>query len=315
MQFPAEKTLSEFFDVYGSRDEKWRDVVDYILRREGFGACKLELLSGSNLAYTVDDTYVFKAFPAETTFEGVIERDLLQACSTDPIFAAPKLVASGMDGWQWVLMTKLPGQGLRVVRSELSPADRLRVTDRLAEWAVEFRASTAVQSLRLERPEKWETLQHELRDGLVEKLRKQGLGEEWLEQVPEFYADWESVEHTAVIHADLHDMNILVSEGADGWELSGVFDFADAMHAPVMYELAAPLLFVARGVRAEVEALCMRLLGEVPDARKLLQWALLHRFSNLQYYLENFDYVGSDVTSLDEVARALAGSRSFRWKT
>lgn len=307
MQFPDEMTPSEFSEAYQARDEHWRAVVEHLLRREGFAPRELELLSGSNLAYSVDDRYVIKAFPPDGSFEGVIERDLLRACSADGIFATPELVASGVDGWQWVVMTKLPGRELRLVRDGLSPQARLRVAEQLSDWMAEFRNSAGVQGVALERPERWGALQAELRAGVADKHRARGLTESWLQQLPDFYRDWEPVDEVSVIHADLHDMNILVTEGADGWELSGVFDFADAMRAPLLYELAAPLLYVARGARQEVESLCMRTLGEVPESRVLLQWALLHRFSNLQYYLDHFDYIAEDVVSLEEVARAVAG--------
>lgn len=310
MQFPTTIGLDDFFEAYDTRDERLRPVVEHILRREGFGACDLMLLSGSNLTYAVDDRYVFKAFPTDAAFEGIIERDMLRACTADGLVATPELVTSGEDGWQWVMMTKLPGRELRLVRGELSTADRLRVTRQLAEWAAAFRDSGAVQSTEIERPEHWPSLQSKLRRGLAKKLGDRGLGDAWLAQLDDFYSDWEPIDDARVVHADLHDMNILVDQTARGWELSAVFDFADTMRAPLIYEVAAPLLFVARGVRTEVESLCTRLLGEVPSSRVLLQWALLHRFAHLQHYLDHFDYIPAEAATLEDVARAVAGTWS-----
>ncbi len=307
MSFPEDITTAEFFDAWSTRDERWRAVVEHVLRREGFDATNLRLLSGSNLAYTVDDRFVFKAFPPDAAHEGIIERDLLRACTVDSLFATPELAASGQDGWHWVVMTKLPGQELRPIHNRLSPTDRLRLVEHLAEWAAAFQRSAAVQAVELERPERWETLQTELREGLGAKLQKRGLTDEWLDQLPEFYSDWEPIHDTTVVHADLHDMNILVAEGPNGWELTGVFDFADTMRAPLIYELAAPILFITRGERPQVEALCLRVFGEVPSPRMLLQWCLLHRFAHLQYYLDHFSYIPDTVATLDDVARAVAG--------
>jgi hygromycin-B 7''-O-kinase len=307
MRFPHDITTPAFYEVFADRDAKWRAVVEHILQREGFGTPELRLLSGSNLSYCVDERLVFKAFLPDVPHEGIIERDLLAACTTDDLAATPELLATGEDGWLWVIMTKLPGQELRPIHDLLSPRDHQRVSEQLADWAAAFQESSAVQTLELHLPQPWQTLQSELRDGLGAKLQGRGLTEPWLAQLPDFYSDWEPIHDTSVVHADLHDMNILVSEGPKGWELTGVFDFADAMRAPRIYELGAPLMFVARGVRGEVEAMCERVLGRVPEPRELLQWTLLHRFADLQYYLDNFDYIPGDATSLDDVARAMAG--------
>jgi hygromycin-B 7''-O-kinase len=85
--------------------------------------------------------------------------------------------------------------------------------------------------------------------------------------------------------------HLLVTPNPDGWSLSGLFDFEPAMRGAREYEFAAVGLFVARGDAGFLRRLLIAYgysPGQLDDAlpRRLLAYALLHRYSDLPWYLE-----------------------------
>jgi hygromycin-B 7''-O-kinase len=85
--------------------------------------------------------------------------------------------------------------------------------------------------------------------------------------------------------------HLLVTPHPDGWSVSGLLDFEPAMRGAAEYEFAAVGLFVSRGDAGFLRRLFLTYgydSHQLDDAlpRRLLAYALLHRYSDLPWYLE-----------------------------
>ena len=94
-----------------------------------------------------------------------------------------------------------------------------------------------------------------------------------------------------LLHTEVMRQHLLVTQGGDGrWRLSGLFDFEPAMHGAGEYEFASVGVFVSQGDRRFLRRVLTVYgypAGELglDLARRLLAWALLHRYSNLASWL------------------------------
>jgi hygromycin-B 7''-O-kinase len=100
--------------------------------------------------------------------------------------------------------------------------------------------------------------------------------------------------------------HVLAVRDGTGWSLSGVVDFEPAMVGAPEYELASVGVFLTCGSGPALRTLLLAYgYGEgelgLPLQRRLLAYTLLHRYSNLRWYLERIP-PGDGVSTLDALA-------------
>ncbi len=131
----------------------------------------------------------------------------------------------------------------------------------------------------------------------------------WLEQIPEFLDTWKPAPGgaRALLHTEVMREHMMVERHtALGWRLSGWFDFEPAMVGDPDYEFASVGLFVACG-DARFLHRTLRAYGHVgADSGaalgcRFMAHALLHRYSNLPWYLRRLPPNGE--TTLEQLAR------------
>jgi hygromycin-B 7''-O-kinase len=108
-----------------------------------------------------------------------------------------------------------------------------------------------------------------------------------------------------LLHTEVMRDHTLVQRNADGWEVSGLFDFEPAMLGAPEYEFASVGIFLAGGEPAPFRAfLCGYGYAEAdlePELRRrIMAYALLHRYSNLKWYLETVP--AESAITLDDLA-------------
>jgi hygromycin-B 7''-O-kinase len=94
-----------------------------------------------------------------------------------------------------------------------------------------------------------------------------------------------------LLHTEVMREHLLATEGPGGaWRLSGLIDFEPAMRGEREYEFVAVEVFVAEG-DARFLARTLAAYGYHRDElgpdlrRRLLAWGILHRYSNLRWWL------------------------------
>jgi hygromycin-B 7''-O-kinase len=291
MLLPSVRTREEFF--HSPRDEAtYRPAVEAICRLHGVTADRLaKYADGSTIVFAVDERYVIKLFEPIFDEAALIERTVLRHVYGQLGVPTPDVVATGeLEGWFYVLMSQLPGVSLREVWDELGSSDRVRVCEQLGA-AVE--RLHALPSDTLELPHlQWSDFLRRQNRSCVERQRAHGLAEHWLEQIPSFLASADLRNDSPVLlHTEVMRDHTLVQRTALGWEVSGLFDFEPGMRGAPEYEFASVGIFLTGGEPTLFRAfLCgygyaeAELETDLP--RRVMAYALLHRYSNLKWYLE-----------------------------
>jgi hygromycin-B 7''-O-kinase len=271
--------------------------VRALAARHGVDGEPVRIPDGSMPVFSVGDGAIFKLFPAPYLAWYTTERAMLERVHGRLGVPTPAVLGAGEeDGHGYVLMSRLAGTPLE--RAELPLAAREGAMDQLGAAIARLHA-VPVDGLPAE---DWGAFVERQIAGCVEVQRGRGLAEQWLAQIPAFLSrhrpgpPWTR----AVVHTELGPGHVLQEGGA----LTGIIDWADAIVGDPDFELAAVAIFVARGDRALYRRFMTALGREVP-AERAFAYALLHRYSNLRWYLESAPTGGA--RTLDELAHAWFG--------
>lgn len=288
-----------------TNDAALRPGVDAIRARHGLGAAPLRrYATGSVPVYAIGSEQVLKLFPPTARDFAFIEEQALGAVADRLPIATPELVVVGeLEGWSYLLMRQLEGRLLSEAWPEVPESDRDRFAVELGETMA---ALHGVETERLDRlHNEWPRFLAAQRDSAVERQRSRGLGDVWLEQIPDFLATWmpRLLDRRALLHTELMREHLLVAPSSEGWRLTGLFDFEPATVGDAEYDLASFGVFVSAGDRRFLSR-TLRAYGSVPDenlARRVLTYAILHRYSNLRWYLERVP-IANDRRNFDALA-------------
>ncbi|MEV5976000.1 aminoglycoside 3'-phosphotransferase/choline kinase family protein [Streptomyces sp. NPDC052114] len=281
-------------------DEEWDRVLpDEAVMRPGVedlcgrlglaGAPLSRYAEGSQPVYAVGGTHVLKLFPGICAEDGVAEARVLAHVEGRLPVPTPRLHDAGtyVNGWRYVLMSRLPGEGLATAWPRIPRADRERIVTDAAEALAALHALDPGPLADVLGPGDWGAFVDRQRAGAVEKQRGHGLAEGWLEQIPGFLdsAGPPAVQdhRPALLHTEFMRQHLIVDPD-DAWRLTGLFDFEPAMIGDRAYDFVGVGLFVTRG-EPGLLARFMKAYGRTYDPRRLLAYTLLHVYSKLPWYL------------------------------
>lgn len=215
--------------------DHWGRYVHAALDRAGIGRIELAAPFVGTFPTFLAGDLVVKLFG--DTFDGgaafAAERAMLRLLSgagADGI-RAPELIDSGHlyptsgPGWSWpyLIMERLSG---RPLREHAAITDRAAVAE-LGEAVARLHRLPVPAEIAARDPIPG------LRADAVPRLRRFGLPEHLVEQVPEFLADASA--ERVLVHADLTEDHVFL----DRQGLAGIIDWADAIPADPWYELVA----------------------------------------------------------------------------
>jgi len=281
--------------------------VAAVCARHGLAGCPaLRYDSGSLPVYALGTQHVLKLFPPQEGAFAMVEARVLAAVHGALPVPTPQLLAADTaGGWHYLLMTQLRGRRLIDVWSELSVAQRDRLADDLGAAIAALHAIDTSALADLE--PRWERFVPAQRDSAVERQHARRLDPYWLERLPEFLRTWTPPfdARRSLLHTELMREHLLVVPDAVGWRLSGLFDFEPAMLGAPEYDFASYGLFVACGDGRFLRR-TLRAYGH-PDFAldatlqcRLMACAMLHRYSNLRWYLERLPAPGA--TTFEQLA-------------
>lgn len=286
-------------------DADWRHGVTAIAARHGLpAATATPFASGSDVVWGVDDVVVKLTAPRWAD-EMAAEAAFLDGLDGRLPVATPGLVAHGtLEGWPYVVMTRVAGVAIGRVWPTLDAAARRDLATRIGEttralhtthvpglpddrldataWIAACRASLATRHTTATAP-------HLVAE--VEAFVDAHLGS-GAPEVP--------------LHTELLHEHLLVDP--EGRRVVGLIDFADSRVGPVPYELPALADFVFRGEPGLFDAFLDGYgwdEGRWQDgfAERVTAWGLLHRFGSLERML---GVVGAPTpTSLTDLAHRL----------
>lgn len=263
--------------------------------------------SGSLPVYALGEHHVLKLFPPhEASFAEVEARVLEFVAGRLPLRTPAVVAADAMDGWPYILMTQLPGRRLVDTWPTLAIDERDRLAVALGESLAAMHALDTAKLVTIE--PRWDDFIAQQAKSAVERQRKRGLAQMWLEQIPSFLEAWQTRPGGAcvLLHTEVMREHLMVEYGAGGPRLSGLFDFEPAMVGDPAYEFASVGLFVACG-DARFLRRTLRAYGYAEAdidpalACRFMAHALLHRYSNLPWYLQRVPLQGE--TTLEQLAQ------------
>jgi hygromycin-B 7''-O-kinase len=263
--------------------------------------------SGSVPVYAVGTQHVLKLFPPSEHEHAAVEARVLAAVQSALPIPTPQLIATGThDGWPYLLMSQLRGQRLVDAWPALALSERDRIADTLGEAIAALHAIDTTPLAGL--PPRWEEFIAAQHASAAERQARRGLDAYWLERVPDFLQRWmplPAARHV-LLHTEIMREHLMLDRDATGsTDLSGLFDFEPAMLGAAEYEFASVGLFVACGDARTLRRVLLaygysqHALDEALQCR-FMAYALLHRYSNLRWYLERLPAAGA--TTMEQLA-------------
>lgn len=290
---PAVRT-EEALAAVGRDEAVLRPGVERLVRLLGLNANDLSRYpAGSRPVYACGDL-VLKLFPPVAGWpDHRVEPQVLSALAGQLPIATPQVRAAGEhDGWGYVVMTRLPGVPLDMVWDEISAPDRDRLADDLGCMLAELHRRPA-PAIRDWWPADWPQFAAARRAQCAEEQRSLGLPALWVDQIPGFLdAVALPPGPPVLLHTEIMRQHLLVSHNDGGsWRLSGLIDFEPAMRGEREYEFVSVGVFVAEGdprflARTLTSSGYHRDQLDHAFRRRLLAWGLLHRYSNLSWWME-----------------------------
>ncbi len=258
--------------------------------------------SGSLPVYAVGERHVLKLFPPTEHEHAAVEARVLATVQGKLPIPTPTLFAADRhDGWPYLLMSQLSGQRLIDAWTALSQPERDSAADTLGESIAALHAIDTAPLHDL--PPHWDGFIAAQRASAVDLQMKRQLDPFWLGQIAPFLERWmpPPAARRVLLHTEIMREHLMV----DRARLAGLFDFEPAMLGAPEYEFASVGLCVACGDGRTMRRILLA-YGYAPhelDAAlqcRFMAWALLHRYSNLRWYLERLPANGA--VTLEQLA-------------
>jgi hygromycin-B 7''-O-kinase len=303
------------FPTLQSKVDIWLPAMQAICRLHGIPSDALMRIDeGTNVIFGAGTSHILKLFPPFWRRLARSESAVLEYVHGKLGVATPEVLAQGeLEGWPYLVTTRLSGVSLRGVWDRMDERNRHRIAAQLGEMMAQLHALPA-GGLDLPASD-WPSLVQDRIATCVARRREQGLDESWLRQIQPFLEEAAPLyppDFTpSIVTGDVHQYHLLVSGDGDSWTLAGYLDFDDATIGFHEYDLAAPGVFM---MAHHPELLRTMLLAygyprtALDDAlaRRLMAFTLLHRYRDLNWVLD--EYVrDASCTTLEELTRVFYG--------
>lgn len=268
----------------------WLPAVQAICAAHGLESeAPAPFADGANLVAAVDERWVVKVFPPFHRHQYESEhRALAHLRGRDLPLRVPTLLAHGVrdDGWAYVIQERLAGELLERRWSTLGADERSRVLAQIGELmaAVHRVPLGPLASL----PPEWSGFLAAQREACRRRHERLGAPRWVIAGVDDLARTWgpsEGAGDRVLLTGEYTPFNLLGARGLEGWRLTGMIDFGDAMVGPREYDLLGPSLFLCGG---ESELLESFLRAYHAESRaidrefglRLLALAALHRYAD-----------------------------------
>jgi hygromycin-B 7''-O-kinase len=248
---------------------------------------------GTNLVYASSDGSILKIFPPhEVSFFQTECAFLKYLYGRLPVHTPALHAADDWDDFLYIIMEQIQGTPLTHVWGSLSLAERCSIVSQIGEMVRSLHGLPTYPLADL--PVKWDAFIDQQQANLLSNHTAYGLPPEWLDQLPNYIdaipLDLHNPARMAPLHTELMQEHLFVKPEGNGWVISGLIDFEPSMVGHREYELGAVGLFITQGDhelwRMFLSAYGFQQADLTPElSRRIMKWVLLHRYSNLQWFL------------------------------
>lgn len=322
MTLPSGVGYHDFRELHRRDLSFWLAPLERIRRREGVQATEWRRAPlGRNVVFFLGDDLVVKIVPPFWSDQAEREAQALTLVAGRLRVRTPQLLGSGeIDGWRYLLLSRLEGRLLDWNWSSLAASERRSLARQSGELARALHdlepPAEAAAALRFE----WAALLAKQREAAPTDFADGGLGRHLIDGFPRFLAgagDLAAAPHV-LLHGDLSPINLVVEGVGAEITITGLLDFGDSRLGPFEHEFISPVMHFHAG---EAEVLAAFYAGYGLDFSRrsaALETRLMARAA-LAYaeLLENYRQrlPGAPGTSWRELARGfwvLTGERAPR---
>ena len=267
---------------------------------------------GTCAVFIINQTAVIKLFPPLVAGDFERERAVYRLLD-GRLPELPRLLADGVlrdrIAWPYLVTSFLSGAAWRDAQAAMPPAQQWAVARALGERVRRVHETPIRPGLGWPPADAWPrfvatrlaeapaALRAALPERVVAEAEALLSATDWFANAPR------------LLHADLTQDHALVTQRGDGWQLTGLLDWADAEVGDPVYEWVA-LYFGFSGRDVALLRACMAGYdpdgaARLPNRRRLLATTLLHRFGAHIIAGVLPDEVRRDLSGLDELAGRL----------
>ncbi len=272
----------------------WRQAAALVCARHRIPQANLRRSpQGENVIFFAGERFVIKIY-SPLRGQHVRERAALEFASHARLsIETPEVVHAGeLEGWPYLVMTRLDGILMREVWPDIEMRQQLAIVSRLGVAMRELHAPRAPLSPP-ELNRDWRSFIESQARASVARQRACGANPEWLESLPAYLEEnlallperFEPV----MLHGDVHPGNVLLRERGSRWEAAALFDFGDSFCGFREYEFVAPGVLMVQG-RRELQREMLRAYGyaeaeiDLNLRTRLMLLTILYECSDLRKY-------------------------------
>lgn len=231
-------------------DDVWRQAAATICAWHRLAYTNLRRSpQGENIIIFVDETFVIKIFaPFRDNY--LRETAALKFAQGKVSIRTPELLHTGeIEGWLYLVMTRLTGHASRRVWASTERRDRIEIISHLGVALSELHAQAAPLQTALDRD--WRGFIERQARASVERQRDCGASREWQESLPDYITArlplLETSRQPVFLHGDIHAGNLLLMQAGGRWRIAGLIDFGDSLCGFHEYEFVAPGVLMVQG--------------------------------------------------------------------
>lgn len=301
----------ESFRTWRADTSQWLPAALDIAHSHGLKTTAPHVFTtGTNLVIGLGDELILKIFPPIHRDQFVSERDSLTQLQGRLSIPIPGLLFEGeRDGWPYLVITRLHG----TVGSEIWPAlpedQKERVLGQIGATIAEVQRAPLGELANIEPG--WPQFISRQIEGCRNRHARLGLPPKFLDGFDDLLHDARALiplDQSVILIGEYIPENFLLSQGGNGWRLSGLFDFGDVMTGFGEYDLLGPSAFMTAGMKRRVRSL-LEGFGysgaKINSAmkRRLMALMLLHRVSDpiRHIQIEGWQEKAGDLVELQEL--------------
>ena len=235
----------------------WQPYINEIVSRHQFPTGGWQRSpKGRNIVFLLPEQAVLKVGPPNWTDEMARELEALRILAGKLPVATPEVYAAGeYDGWGYFIMSYIPGRMLADYWLSVSPNVRAALAHQHGQLGAALHALPANSTLlAIDWPAR---LQHQA-DKAVERMRKAGVDEALIADLPRFLAKVGVLHRPdrpdVLLTGDLSHINLMVTEVKGKPTITGLVDLGDTTIGQAAHEFISPLVHQYHGERQALHA-------------------------------------------------------------
>ncbi len=308
IKFPIIENKEEFNEHFQS--QIWLDAARQICERHQISFTELKRSEkGEHVVFLVDDSFVIKIYrPFRRCFER--EKKALEFVGGRTNFKIPEIVQIGeIEGFNYILMTQLSGVTMtRAAWLTLPRNEQLAFVSNLAAGLKSIHTLDA-DSFDCD----WYEFVEDRANTFIERQIAHGVNPQVIESLPTFIETNLKLLPkgfpTVFLHGDVHFGNLRLQKLNGGWQISGLFDFADSRRGFHEYDFLAVGILMIQG-QAEIQREFFKSYGYAENQlnesfrKRMMMLTMLYETSDLRRYALRLKPEAVDFT-LEELEKAI----------